>query len=58
MLGRPAPARQPDPGVLYAVAGYGAQSLWKTTDGGRSWKDVLEGSEYAAHADYHFVNNV
>ena len=47
-----------DPGVLYAVSGYGAQSLWKTTDGGRSWKDVLEGSEYAAHADYHFVNNV
>ena len=47
-----------DPGVLYAVSGYGAQSLWKTTDGGRSWTDVLAGSEYEAHADYRFVNNV
>jgi photosystem II stability/assembly factor-like uncharacterized protein len=47
-----------DPGVLYAVSGYGAQSLWKTTDGGVSWTDVLAGSEYEAHADYRFVNNV
>jgi hypothetical protein len=47
-----------DRGVLYAVSGYGAQSLWKTTDGGHSWSDVLAGSEYAAHADYRFVNNV
>jgi hypothetical protein len=47
-----------DPGVLYAVSGYGAQSLWKTTDGGESWTDVLAGSEYEAHADYRFVNNV
>jgi photosystem II stability/assembly factor-like uncharacterized protein len=47
-----------EPGVLYAVSGYGAQSLWKTIDGGKSWQDILEGSEYAAHADYHFVNNV
>jgi len=46
------------PGVIYAVSGYGAESLWKTTDGGYSWKDTLEGSEYASHADYHFVNNV
>jgi hypothetical protein len=45
-------------GVLYAVSGYGAESLWKTTDGGTSWKDVLAGSEYNAHADYRFVNNV
>jgi hypothetical protein len=52
---------QADPvaaGVLYAVSGYGAQSLWKTTDGGTSWTDVLAGTEYAAHADYRFVNNV
>ena len=52
---------QADPeakGVLYAVSGYGAQSLWKTTDGGQSWKDVLAGSEYETHADYRFVNNV
>jgi photosystem II stability/assembly factor-like uncharacterized protein len=45
-------------GVLYAVSGYGAQSLWKTTDGGTSWTDVLAGSEYEAVADYRFVNNV
>jgi photosystem II stability/assembly factor-like uncharacterized protein len=32
--------------------------LWKTTDGGTSWKDVLAGSEYNAHAAYRFVNNV
>src|ERR1041384_4680562 len=47
-----------DPGVLYAVSGYGAQSLWKTSDGGESWTDVLAGTEYATHADYRFVNNV
>jgi photosystem II stability/assembly factor-like uncharacterized protein len=46
------------PGVLYAVSGYGAQSLWKTTDGGHSWTDILAGTEYATHADYRFVNNV
>jgi hypothetical protein len=52
---------QADPvqaGVLYAVSGYGAQSLWKTTDGGTSWTDVLAGTEYETHADYRFVNNV
>ena len=52
---------QADPvtqGVLYAVSGYGAESLWKTTDGGYSWTDVLAGTEYATHADYRFVNNV
>jgi hypothetical protein len=52
---------QADPvtmGVLYATSGYGAESLWKTTDGGTSWKDVLAGSEYDAQADYRFVNNV
>jgi len=47
-----------DPGVLYAVSGYGAQSLWKTIDGGTSWTDVLAGSDYNSHADYRFVNNV
>jgi photosystem II stability/assembly factor-like uncharacterized protein len=46
------------PGVLYAVSGYGAESLWKTTDGGTSWADVLAGSEYESHAQYRFVNNV
>jgi hypothetical protein len=47
-----------DPGVLYAVSGYGAESLWKTTDGGYSWIDVLAGTEYERHAGYRFVNNV
>lgn len=47
-----------DPGVLYAVSGYGAQSLWKTSDGGKSWSDVLAGTEYETYADYRFVNNV
>jgi photosystem II stability/assembly factor-like uncharacterized protein len=47
-----------DPGVLYAVSGYGAESLWKTTDGGYSWVDVLAGTEYERHAGYRFVNNV
>jgi hypothetical protein len=46
------------PGVLYAVSGYGAQGLWKTTDGGHSWTDVLAGTEYSTHAEYRFVNNV
>lgn len=46
------------PDVLYAVSGYGAQSLWKSTDGGTSWTDVLVGTEYERHADYRFVNNV
>jgi hypothetical protein len=52
---------QADPvarGVLYAVSGYGAQSLWKTTDSGYSWSDVLAGTEYESHAEYRFVNNV
>jgi hypothetical protein len=47
-----------EPNVLYAVSGYGAQSLWKSTDGGVSWTDVLLGTDYDAHADYRFVNNV
>ena len=47
-----------DPGVLYAVSGYGAESLWKTIDGGKSWTDILAGSEYDSVADYRFVNNV
>ncbi|MDF3070910.1 MAG: hypothetical protein K0R38_6511, partial [Polyangiaceae bacterium] len=52
---------QADPevaGTLYATSGYGAQGLWKTTDGGTSWKDVLLNTEYARVAAYRFVNNV
>jgi hypothetical protein len=40
------------------VSGYGAQSLWKSTDRGYSWTDVLAGTEYDDLADYRFVNNV
>lgn len=47
-----------DHNVLYAVSGYGAQSLWKTVDGGYSWTDVLAGTEYNRVAEYRFVNNV
>jgi hypothetical protein len=47
-----------DPGVLFAVSGYGAQSLWRSTDGGQAWTDVLVDTEYGMHADYLFVNNV
>ena len=38
--------------VLYAVSGYGAESLWKSSDGGYSWTDILAGTVYNAHADY------
>jgi len=47
-----------DPDVLYAVSGYGAESLWKSTDGGHGWTDLLSDTEYGRHADYRFVNNV
>jgi hypothetical protein len=46
------------PNVLDAVSGCGAQSLWKSTDGGESWTDVLAGTSYEAHAEYRFVNDV
>jgi photosystem II stability/assembly factor-like uncharacterized protein len=45
-------------GVLYAVSGYGAESMWKSTDDGFSWTDLLSDTEYGKHADYRFVNNV
>lgn len=44
--------------VMYAVSGYGAESLWKSTDGGFSWKDVLIGSEFERVANYRFANTV
>jgi hypothetical protein len=47
-----------EPGVLYATSGYGAQSVWKTTDGGYSWTDVLKGSLWEAHQPYRFANNI
>lgn len=47
-----------EPDVLFAVSGYGAQSLWRSTDGGQAWTDVFAGTEYEMVADYRFVNNV
>jgi photosystem II stability/assembly factor-like uncharacterized protein len=47
-----------EPDVLFAVSGYGAQSLWRSTDGGHAWTDVLVDEEYNSVADYRFVNNV
>lgn len=47
-----------DPGVLFAVSGYGAQSLWRSTDGGVQWTDLFVDEEYGAVAEYRFVNNV
>ncbi|HWB79908.1 MAG TPA: hypothetical protein VG755_33315 [Nannocystaceae bacterium] len=46
------------PDLLFAVSGYGAQSLWRSTDGGQAWTDVLVDEEYNDVADYRFVNNV
>jgi hypothetical protein len=46
------------PNTLYAVSGYGAQSLWKSSDGGFSWTDVMLGTEYDRVADYRFANNI
>lgn len=47
-----------EPDVVFAVSGYGAQSLWRSTDGGHAWTDVLVDEEYNDVADYRFVNNV
>lgn len=46
------------PNVFYATSGYGAQSVWKTTDGGYSWTDVLKGSLWEQHQPYRFANNI
>lgn len=46
-------------GTIYLVGGYGALSLWKSTNGGVDWTDLFPStSEYATHAGYNFVNNV
>jgi hypothetical protein len=47
-----------DPGWTFAVSGYGAQSLWRSTDGGQAWTDMFADNEYGMVADYRFVNNV
>ncbi len=48
-----------DKGTIYLVGGYGALSLWKSTNGGVDWTDLFPaGSEYRTHASYNFVNNV
>jgi photosystem II stability/assembly factor-like uncharacterized protein len=30
-----------EPNVLYSINGYGAESLWKTTDGGKNWRNLF-----------------
>jgi photosystem II stability/assembly factor-like uncharacterized protein len=46
-------------GTIYIVGGYGALSLWKSTNGGVDWVNLFPpGSEYATHAGSNFVNNV
>ncbi|HEV8247995.1 MAG TPA: hypothetical protein VGP93_19610, partial [Polyangiaceae bacterium] len=46
-------------GTIYLVGGYGALSLWKSTNSGVDWTNLFPAdSEYATHAGYDFVNNV
>ena len=46
-------------GTIYLVGGYGALSLWKSTNGGVDWTNLFpKGSQYATVQEYVFVNNV
>jgi photosystem II stability/assembly factor-like uncharacterized protein len=46
-------------GTIYLVGGYGALGLWKSTNGGVDWVDLVAGgSEYAKVQDERFVNNI
>jgi len=46
-------------GTIYLVGGYGALSLWKSTNGGVDWTNLFTpGSEYVKVQEYDFVNNV
>jgi photosystem II stability/assembly factor-like uncharacterized protein len=48
-----------DIGTMYVVAGYGALGLWKSTNGGVDWRDLVPaGSDYARIQEYRFVNNI
>jgi hypothetical protein len=46
------------PGIMYATSGYGAESLWKSSDAGHGWSDILSGTLYSRVAYQRFVNNV
>jgi photosystem II stability/assembly factor-like uncharacterized protein len=45
-------------GVIYATSGYGAEGVWKTTDGGYSWRDVVAGTDFDRYVVYRFANNI
>jgi hypothetical protein len=46
-------------GVIYAVGAYGAEGLWKSTDGGVDWVQLFPStSKFAQVVPYNFVANV
>lgn len=46
-------------GTVFLIGGYGAGSLWKSTNGGVDWTNLFPASsEYATHALNNFANNV
>jgi hypothetical protein len=48
-----------DPEVLYSINGYGAEGLWKTTNGGVDWENLFpQGSEVANTANANFASIV
>jgi photosystem II stability/assembly factor-like uncharacterized protein len=48
----PNPNRDPStPPTIYVNQGYGANSLWKSTDGGVNWTDVFKGNVFNAAGD-------
>jgi photosystem II stability/assembly factor-like uncharacterized protein len=48
-----------DPNILFSVNGYGALSLWKSTNGGVDWQDLFPpDSEVAKTADANFASIV
>jgi hypothetical protein len=48
-----------NPGVIYADAAYGADGLWKSTNGGVDWTQLFPtSSPFATLVPYNFVNNV
>jgi len=47
------------PGVLYTVAIYGAQGLWKSTNGGVDWDPLFPAdSEVAKTVQYNFIDSI
>ena len=46
------------PGVLYAVGAYGAESVWKSTDYGVDWTDVMGGINVWSLVPYGFIGTI